>query len=41
MNDILIQRDLLLKTGKVADANLIASPSSTKNKGHKQALRCI
>ena len=34
MNDILVQRGLLLKTGTVVDATLIAAPSSTKNKDH-------
>jgi len=32
VNDLLIQRGLLLKTGTVVDATLIAAPSSTKNK---------
>ena len=36
VNDILIQRGLLLKTGTVVDATLIAAPSSTKNKDHKR-----
>ena len=36
VNEILIQRGLLLKTGTVVDATLIAAPSSTKNKGHKR-----
>ena len=36
VNDILIQRGLLLKTGTVVDATLIAAPSSTKNKEHKR-----
>ena len=31
VNDLLIQRGLLLKTGTVVDATLIAAPSSTKN----------
>lgn len=35
-NDILTQRGLLLKTGTVVDATLIAAPSSTKNKDHKR-----
>ena len=34
VNDILVQRGLLLKTGTVVDATLIAAPSSTKNKDH-------
>jgi IS5 family transposase len=32
VNEILIERGLLLKTGTVVDATLIAAPSSTKNK---------
>jgi IS5 family transposase len=36
VNDILIERGLLLKTGTVVDATLIAAPSSTKNKDHKR-----
>jgi IS5 family transposase len=36
VNEILIQRGLLLKTGTVMDTTLIAAPSSTKNKGHKR-----
>ena len=32
VNDLLSQRGLLLKTGTVVDATLIAAPSSTKNK---------
>jgi IS5 family transposase len=32
VNDLLIQRGLLLKTGTVVDATLIAAPTSTKNK---------
>ena len=32
VNDLLTQRGLLLKTGTVVDATLIAAPSSTKNK---------
>ena len=35
VSDIPIQRRLLLKTGTVVDASLIAAPSSTKNKDHK------
>lgn len=31
VNEILIQRGLMLKTGAVVDATLIAAPSSTKN----------
>jgi IS5 family transposase len=34
VNDILLARDLLLKTGTVVDATLIPAPSSTKNKDH-------
>ena len=33
VNDLLIQRGLLLKTGTVVDATLIAAPTSTKNEG--------
>ena len=33
VNDILTERGLLLKTGTVVDATLIAAPTSTKNKG--------
>ena len=36
VNDILIQRGLLLKLGTVVDATLMAAPSSTKNKHHKR-----
>jgi IS5 family transposase len=36
VNGIRIARGLLLKTGAVADATLIAAPSSAKNKGHKR-----
>ena len=32
VNDLLVQRGLLLKTGTVVDATLIAAPTSTKNK---------
>ena len=32
LNDLLTQRGLLLKTGTVVDATLIAAPTSTKNK---------
>lgn len=32
VNELLIQRGLLLKTGTVVDATLIAAPTSTKNK---------
>ena len=32
VNDILVERELLLKAGTVVDATLIAAPSSTKNK---------
>lgn len=34
INAMLTQRGLLLKTGTVVDATLIAAPSSTKNKDH-------
>jgi hypothetical protein len=33
VNDLFTQRGLLLKTGTVVDATLIAAPTSTKNKG--------
>jgi IS5 family transposase len=33
VNELLIQRGLLLKAGTVVDATLIAAPTSTKNKG--------
>ena len=36
VNDILIQRGLMLKAGAVVGATLIAAPSSTKNKDHKR-----
>ena len=36
VNDILIECGSLLKSGTVVDANLIAAPSSTKNKEHKR-----
>ena len=36
VNEILVARGLLLKTGTVVDATLIAAPSSTKNKDHKR-----
>ena len=36
VNELLIERGLLLKTGTVVDATLIAAPSSTKNKDHKR-----
>lgn len=36
VNDILIERGLLLKTGTVVDATLIAAPSSTKNKDQQR-----
>ena len=36
VNDILMQRGLMLKAGTVVDATLIAAPSSTKNKDHKR-----
>ena len=36
VNDILVGRGLMLKTGTVVDATLIAAPSSTKNKDHKR-----
>lgn len=32
VNDILTEQGLLLKSGTVVDATLIAAPSSTKNK---------
>jgi len=32
VNELLSQRGLLLKTGTVVDATLIAAPTSTKNK---------
>jgi transposase, IS5 family len=34
INALLTQRGLMLKTGTVVDATLIAAPSSTKNKDH-------
>ena len=34
VNELLIQRGLLLKAGTAVDATLIAAPSSTKNKDH-------
>jgi IS5 family transposase len=34
INTLLTQRGLMLKTGTVVDATLIAAPSSTKNKDH-------
>ena len=36
VNDILIERGLLLKAGTVVDATLIAAPPSTKNKDKKR-----
>ena len=36
VNDILVERGLMLKAGTVVDATLIAAPSSTKNKDHKR-----
>lgn len=33
VNELLSQRGLMLKTGTVVDATLIAAPTSTKNKG--------
>jgi IS5 family transposase len=36
VNDILIERGLLLKLDDVVDATLIAAPSSTKNKANKR-----
>jgi IS5 family transposase len=36
VNDILIERGLLLKLGTVVDATLTAAPSSTRNKQHKR-----
>jgi IS5 family transposase len=32
VNELLVQRDLLLKAGTAVDATLIAAPTSTKNK---------
>jgi IS5 family transposase len=40
VNGIRIARGLLFKTGAVADATLIAAPSSTKNKDHNAILKC-
>ena len=40
VNQILIQRGLLLKTGTVVDATLIAAPTSTKNKAKARDPRC-
>jgi transposase, IS5 family len=36
VNDMLAERELLLKAGTVIDATLIAASSSTKNKAHKR-----
>ena len=36
VNDILTEQGLLLKSGTVVDATLIAAPSSTKNKSHER-----
>jgi transposase, IS5 family len=36
VNDLLTANGLLLKTGTVVDATLLAAPSSTKNKDHKR-----
>ena len=36
VNELLIERDLLLKAGTAVDATLIAAPTSTKNKDHSQ-----
>jgi IS5 family transposase len=33
VNDLLIERGLLLKSGTMVEATLIAAPSSTKNNG--------
>lgn len=38
VNDILIERGLLLETGAVVDDALIAAPSSTKNNDHERDL---
>jgi IS5 family transposase len=40
VNELLIQRGLLLKAGTVVDATLIAAPTSTKNKGKRATPRC-
>ena len=37
VNELLSQRGLLLKTGTVVDATLIAAPTSTKNKDMARA----
>ena len=36
VNELLIERDLLLKAGPAVDATLIAAPTSTKNKDHSR-----
>ena len=36
VNELLIERDLLLKAGTAVDATLIAAPTSTKNKDHSR-----
>jgi len=36
VNDIMTEQGLLLKSGTVVDATLIAAPSSTKNKAHER-----
>ena len=36
VNDILVERGLMLEAGTVVDATLIAAPSSTKNKDYKR-----
>lgn len=41
VNELLIQYGLLLKTGTVVDATLIASPASIKNKDHHRDPVCI
>ena len=40
VNAKLIERGLLLKTGTVVDATLIAAPTSTKNSRASETLRC-
>jgi IS5 family transposase len=40
VNDLLIERGLLLKTGTVVDATLIAAPSSTKTTVKPVTLKC-
>ena len=41
VNELLTSKGLLLKVGTAVDATLIASPTSTKNKEHGRAPRCI